>query len=554
MTTLSPTVAALLAGALGGLLGYLLARTRADARYRRSDTDLKVAQEQIRQLHKQLEEARAERDRASERAESAERAQAERAAQRQSQDELVGRLRVELEAAQDKLRGAESHAGRLQASLEAQQKENEAIGRDLEAAKLRMAELNAVDEQLRQKLAEYHQQVTRLQTEQKTLHEQAAAIKAARDELERTREENNRLVAKSLEDLAAQMLTQAEERLVNAAEGRLTATSAPVREQLDKLQEQLRQLQTQRAETDSQLKQHIALLAEATAKGHEQTRTLVDALRKPQVRGSWGEMHLKRAVELAGMSEHCDFNTQVTTEGEDGRVRPDMVVHLADGKHVVIDAKVSLAAFMAAIEAAEDDERERWWAEHTQQLRKHVDSLATKEYHGQVGGSPEFVLMYLPGESLLQPALERDPQLLEYAMRKRVIIAGPANLMLMLRTIAFAWTQAALQENMLQVYELGRTLYARLGKLGGHLTSLGNALERSVATYNSTIGSLETRVLVAARKFQTLKVVEDELQTPRPIEQSVRPLGSPELVAAAEMEQTVRSLPDPQMDDASETA
>ncbi|MBA9002814.1 DNA recombination protein RmuC [Thermomonospora cellulosilytica] len=554
MTTFSLAMATLLVGAIGGLLGYLLARTRADARCRKLDTDLQVVQEQARQIHKQIEEVRAERDRANERAEQAERTQAEQAVQRRGQDELLGRLRAELETAQDKLRSAESQAGRLQASLEAKQKENEALDHDLKDARLHIAELNAIDEQLRQKLAEYHQQVTQLQIEQKALHERAAAIEAARNELERTREENNRLVAKSLEDLAAQMLSQAEERLVNAAEGRLTATSAPVREQLDKLQEQLRQLQTQRAEADGRLTQHIALLAEATAKGHEQTRTLVDALRKPQVRGSWGEMHLKRAVELAGMSEHCDFNTQVTTEGEDGRLRPDMVVHLADGKHVVIDAKVSLAAFMAAIEATEDDERERWWAEHAQQLRKHVDALAAKEYHGQVGGSPEFVLMYLPGESLLQPALERDPQLLEYAMRKRVIIAGPTNLMLMLRTIAFAWTQAALQENMLQVYELGRALYERLGTLGAHLTSLGKALERSVTTYNSTVGSLENRVLVAARRFQTLKVVDDELETPQPVDKSVRPLGSPELVAAAEVEQTIRSLPQPKADNASETA
>jgi DNA recombination protein RmuC len=195
---------------------------------------------------------------------------------------------------------------------------------------------------------------------------------------------------------------------------------------------------------------------------------LAEALRKPQVRGAWGEMHLKRAVELAGMQEHCDFDTQVAIDGDEGRLRPDMVVHLAGGKNVVVDAKVSLAALLSAAEASDDAERERYWAEHAKQLRKHVDTLAGKEYFRKVAGSPEFVVMFLPNESLLEPALERNPELVEYAASKCVFIAGPTTLMAMLRVIAFAWTQAALQDNMRQVYELGRELYERLGHLGGH--------------------------------------------------------------------------------------
>jgi DNA recombination protein RmuC len=503
MSALSLIILVLLAGAVFGGLGYLIARSQAGTERGAREADLKVAEEQARQSGKQVEELRAERDELKEQADRLQKLQAEQSAERRGQDQQMGRLDAEL-----------TNAG-------------------------------AVVEQHRQELTEYKNQLAELRAQQQALREQAAAVEAARKELDQSREDNNRLQAESFKALATEMLTRSEEKLVTAADGKFSATSVAVRERLEQLDQHLRQFDNQRAAADAQLKEQITRLAQENVESREQTRGLVEALRKPQVRGSWGEMHLKRTVELAGMQEHCDFDTQVATTGDDGRLRPDMVVHLTGGKHVVVDAKVSLSAFLSATEATDDTERERCWAEHAKQLRKHIDSLAGKEYFRHVAGSPEFVVMYLPGESLLQPALERDPELLEYAIGKRVLLAGPTNLIMMLRTVAFAWTQAALQDNMRQVYELGRELYERIGKLGGYLSTLGSSLDRSVGAYNKAVGSLESRVLVTARKFQTLKVVENVLEAPKPVEQAVRPLGSAELVASADAERTVRALPEP---------
>jgi DNA recombination protein RmuC len=491
----------LLCGAVFGALGYLIARSRVETDHREWGANIKVAEERARQLGKQADELRSERDDLKERADRLERIQAEQSVERRGRDEQMGRLDAELRSART-------------------------------AAEKQQQELIACKSQL-----------TELQAQQQAVREQAAGVEAAHKELDRTREENNRLQSESFKAMATEMLATSEQKLVTAADGKLNATSAAVRERLERLDQYLRQLDSQRVSANADLKAQITRLTQDNAESREQTRALVEALRKPQVRGNWGEMHLRRAVELAGMQEHCDFDTQVQLDGDEGRLRPDMVVHLAGGKNVVVDAKVSLAAFLSATEAADDAERERCWAEHAKQLRKHVDALAGKEYFRKVAGSPEFVVMFLPGESLLQPALERSPELLEYAASKRVFIAGPTTLITMLRAIAFAWTQAALQDNLQQVYDLGRELYERLGHLGGHLNTLGTSLDRSVSAYNKAIGSLESRVLVTARKFQTLKIVEGPLASLKPAEQAVRPLGSPELMAAADEDRMVRALP-----------
>ncbi|MGI8335257.1 DNA recombination protein RmuC [Actinomadura scrupuli] len=537
-----------------GGIGYLIARSRTAAERGRLEMDLKVAEERVRQAATHTQELRAERDEAKDRADRWEKTQAEQSAERRGQAERLVGLSTELTSVREKLSGAEAEVERLRAAAAGQRQENEALLRDLRERDQQNAALSTVDGQRQRELMECKQQLAGLQVERQALREQAAAVEAARKELDQSREDNNRMQTESFRALAAQMLAASEEKLVAAADGKLSATNAAMRERLEQMDLYLRQFDSQRASADAQLKQQITQLAEENAKGREQTRSLVEALRKPQVRGAWGEMHLKRSVELAGMQEHCDFATQVQVEGDDGRLRPDLVVNLAGGKRVVVDAKVSLAAFLAATEATDDAERERCWADHAKQLRKHVDALAGKEYFRKVAGSPEFVVMFLPGESLLHPALERDPQLLEYAVGKRVIVAGPTNLITMLRTVAFAWTQAALQDNMQQVYELGRELYERLGTLGGHLSTLGTNLGSSVNAYNRAIGSLESRVLVTARKFQTLKVVEDDLKPVRPAEQAVRPLGSAELLASAEAERTVRALPSADANGRAETA
>lgn len=554
MNTLSLAVVALLFGLIFGCLAYLIGRNRVGTEHRRLEAELKVAEERDRQAGRQIEQLCAERDQAKDRADRLERLQAAQATERRALDERLGRLDAELTAIREKRASAEAEVERLRADARNKQNEKEALGRDLQACEQQVAELRAVDERLRQEVTEYKEQLAGLEAQQQALREQAAAIEAARKELDQSRQDNNRLQAESFRALAAEIVDKSQDKLVTAADGKLGATSTAVRERLEQLDQHLRQFDSQRISADAELKQQITQLADEYAKGREQTRALVEALRKPQVRGAWGEMHLQRSAELAGMREHCDFTTQVHVDGEEGRLRPDMVVHLAGGKHVVVDAKVSLAAFLSATEATDDAERERCWAEHAKQLRKHVDTLASKEYFRKVAGSPEFVVMYLPGEALLQPAVEKDPQLLEYAVGKRVFIAGPTTLIMMLRTVAFAWTQAALQDNMRQVYELGRELYERIGKLGEHLAALGASIDRSVSAYNRAIGSLESRVLVTARKFHTLEIVESALASPKPAEQAVRRLGAAELVASAEAARTVRALSESATDEDAEIA
>jgi DNA recombination protein RmuC len=244
-------------------------------------------------------------------------------------------------------------------------------------------------------------------------------------------------------------------------------------------------------------------------------------------------MQLRRVVELAGMASKCDFDEQVGVTTADGPVRPDMVIRLAGGKNIVVDSKVSLAAYLEAAETADEGVRADRLAAHARHLREHVDRLAAKAYWAAISPSPEFVVLFIPGEAFLAPALERDAALLEHAMANRVHIATPTTLVTMLRTAQYAWQQAALSDHARTVFELGRELYDRIASLGKHVDGLGRALTTAVSSYNRTVGSLESRVLVSARKLTELGMVEAELEQPRPVEETVRPLAAPELIVEA---------------------
>jgi len=243
-------------------------------------------------------------------------------------------------------------------------------------------------------------------------------------------------------------------------------------------------------------------------------------------------MQLRRVVELAGMAPRCDFDEQVSVQSAEGAFRPDMVVRLAGGKNIVVDSKVSLAAYLEAAEASDEAVRSARLDAHARHLRQHVDGLARKAYWTSLTPSPEFVVLFIPGEAFLAPALEHDPGLLEYAMTRRVHIATPTTLVTMLRTAQYAWQQEALSQNARAVFDLGRELYERLGKLGEHADELGRALAKAVTTYNKTVGTLEARVLVSARKLSDLDVVDGDLAPPRPVEETVRALSAPELTPA----------------------
>ncbi|WP_047867879.1 DNA recombination protein RmuC [Nocardiopsis sp. RV163] len=344
--------------------------------------------------------------------------------------------------------------------------------------------------------------------------------------------------------LSAQALDQTNQRFMELAEGRLRAVSAeaggdlderrravermvePLTRTLDRVERQLREADAGRAAAHAELAKQVEYVREGSERLRDQTQSLVTALRRPEARGRWGELQLRRVAELAGMGSHCDFEEQAATR--DGSRRPDMVVRLAGGKNIVVDSKVPLAAYLDAVEAG-SEEAARHLRVHARHLRTHVDQLAAKAYWSSFTPAPEFVVLFIPGEAFLAPALEYDPELLEYAMGRRVHIATPTTLISLLRTAQYAWQQEALSENARAVFDLGKQLHERLGTLGGHVEGLGRALTRTVSAYNQTVGSLESRVLVTARRFGELGLVDGGLDRPVGVEERPRAVVAPEL-------------------------
>ncbi|HET7690977.1 MAG TPA: DNA recombination protein RmuC [Nocardioidaceae bacterium] len=306
------------------------------------------------------------------------------------------------------------------------------------------------------------------------------------------------------------------------------ADHAVVKEGLERLHDQLRDLEDHRISWQSQLGQQVTDMRLTAESLRRETAGLATALRRPQVRGQWGELHLRKAVELAGLVDRCDFTEQHVLDG--GRLRPDLVVHLAGGKHVVVDAKVPLDAFLDATSSEDEEVAAAALARHARQLRQHVDSLSAKSYWKALPSAPEFVVLFVPGEAFLSAALEGDTSLLEYAARRQVILATPTTLIALLRTVAFAWTQEALAERAHEIHDLGRELHERIGVMGSHLDKLGRALTAAVGSFNATVGSLESRVLVSARRFTELSPTAPALETPRVVEESTRTLSAPELL------------------------
>jgi DNA recombination protein RmuC len=351
------------------------------------------------------------------------------------------------------------------------------------------------------------------------------------------------LSTRALQANSAQFLSLADARLKEAQEAArgdlaqrqqaITQLLAPLAETLSKYEHGLRELELDRKGAYAVLTEQVKQIGASHDELQKETRSLVTALRAPQTRGRWGEMQLRRVVEIAGMLAHCDFDEQVTTQGEDKRFRPDVVVHLPGGAQVIVDAKVPLEAFLRAAECDDDDRRRIELVAHARQLRAHVDQLAKKQYWSQFDPSPEFVVAFVPGDPLLAAAFEHDPSLIEHAMENRVLLATPTTLIALLRTVAYSWQQEALADNAREVQQLGAELYERLRVMGGHLGKLHKNLTGTVEAFNETIGSLETRVLVTARRFPDLGVVGSgarELPESKPVLAIPRFPQAPELL------------------------
>jgi DNA recombination protein RmuC len=383
---------------------------------------------------------------------------------------------------------------------------------------------------------------TRLRTEiekERAIH--AERLRAYHDAEARLRESFSALSADALRTNNEAFLALAETRLrearteatadIDARKKAIEDLLAPMAKTLEQVDREIHESERRRIETGTKLIEKIASLDLMGQNLQTQTARLVDALKRPGVRGRWGELQLKRVVELAGMVEHCHFTEQQTIGGDEGRIRPDVVVRLPGGKHIVVDAKAPLDAYLRALDAPDEDARQRLLVEHARQVRTHISQLASKSYFEKVPVSPDFVVMFLPGEMFFSAALEQDPTLIEFGVDRRVIPASPTTLIALLRAVAYGWQQEAMEENARKISELGRGLYEAVRVLGGHFDSLGARLKSSLDAYNQAVGSLEGNVLVKARKFKDLHAANggDDIKALEPIDRVPRMLQAAEL-------------------------
>lgn len=337
--------------------------------------------------------------------------------------------------------------------------------------------------------------------------------------------------------LSAAAAADSTQRVFAMADASFKATEgvvAPVKESLLTLAERMETLERHGASWQAQLKQQVELVRLSGEELRAQTRSLADALRRPQVRGHWGEMQLRRSLEIAGLTERCTFEEQVSAGAGSAVLRPDVVVSMAGGKVLVIDSKTPLDAFLSAGTTDDAGEQIEHLHRHAAQVRRHMESLSAKAYWRQFESTPEFVVMFLPGEAIFSQALQSDPSLIDDAARSRVMIATPTTLIAMLKTVGYAWSQEAVAENAHAIHRAATELYERLATAGAHLDKVGRSLSAAVGAYNSYVGSVETRVLVSGRRLHDLEVGTEAPAPLSVVTEGIRPLSAPELVTETE--------------------
>ena len=340
---------------------------------------------------------------------------------------------------------------------------------------------------------------------------------------------NNR----SFLDLARSAFAELEQRAradLDARQGSIDRLVKPVQDGLVKVDAKLQEFDRQRAESAATIHEHLRQVAESHKMLTHETQALVTALRVPHARGQWGELQLRRVVELAGMQEHCDFSEQTTIQTADGRLRPDLIVRLPGDKLVVVDAKAPLSAYLEAVEASDDATRCGHLDRHAGQVRDHIVSLSSKDYAGEFAESPDFVVLFLPGEAFFSAACQRDPTLIEFAVSRGVIPASPTTLITVLKAVAYGWQQERIAKNAEEIRDLGQELYGRMSIVAEHLARIRGGLTSAVDAYNDAVGSLEKRVLPTARKLRDLGAgTSDEVEVLEPVSLDARVASSAEL-------------------------